>query len=530
MAGNHLHMRSGKQLFTSHGTMIFVDTVSGELRHGPTVGSPCNVVLEREGDLARVRFSDADGRREFVFQPECSYLVSSDNVLANEATVAAHTLFTCAVTGESEFGLTAGGKFLCAEPDGRITLSRSLCGTWERFHTRAEASASSGLVANRSIEKQKVPFQQPTTLVEHIRLLPVHGAAVRMQNDGLLILKDGKNLDWHLLRWTDPRLNGVRVKLKVVLKPADSCDTDLYVHHWGGKDVCSINKDCTIVLNEGAEEILIDKLPDDFISVTIIFENRHPTLSLGTGKPRGRYHGTGADQYLFKSIEVELLPLNPTRKAIIDQLWQGSDPFCDLPNNLFEYDLTGWNSQHSYLRDTIAELRPTLIVEIGVWKGGSTVFMANELKAHALSSVVIAVDTWSGSSEHWTGPSRADLSFFGGRPNLYHKFLSNVIRAKVGDYVVPLPVDSLNAAQILGASNLKPQMIHLDGGHDYESVMADLRAWWPILAPGGIFIGDDYYIEGAWTMVRKAFDDFFYTLNLIPIENIGGKCRVRKPD
>jgi hypothetical protein len=294
-----------------------------------------------------------------------------------------------------------------------------------------------------------------------------------------------------------------------LVKPANDCDTNLYVHHWGGKDVCSINKDGTTALNEGAEEIRVEHLPDNFLSVTIIFENRHPTLSVGTGEPSGRYQGTGVDQYLFKSIEVELLPLNPIRKMIIDRIWKGSDPFRDFPGNLFDYDLTGWNSQHSYLGETIAELRPALIVEIGVWKGSSTVFMANELKKYALSSVVIAVDTWLGSSEHWTGPSRADLSFLDARPDLYHKFLSNVIRAQVSDYVVPLPIDSLNAAQILRSLDLNPQMIHLDGGHDYESVMADLRVWWPILAPGGIFVGDDYYVNGMWADVRKAFDNFF---------------------
>ena len=224
-------------------------------------------------------------------------------------------------------------------------------------------------------------------------------------------------------------------------KPARGCETNLYVHHWGGNDVCSIDKNGTVVLNEGAEEIRVEHRSDGYLAVTIIFENRHPTLSFGTGKPRGRYQGTGVDQYLFKSIDVELFPLNPIRQIIFDRLWNGYDPYRDLPLNLFEYDLQGWNSQHPYLGDAIAALRPVVIVEIGVWKGGSTVFMANELKKHALSSVVIAVDTWLGSSEHWLRLSDAELSFLNGRPDLYHKFLSNVIRAEVADYVVPLPIE-----------------------------------------------------------------------------------------
>src|SRR5213592_3146635 len=58
---------------------------------------------------------------------------------------------------------------------------------------------------------------------------------------------------------------------------------------------------------------------DGVVAATIVFENHHPTLSLGMGKPRGRYQGTGSDQYVFKSIEVELSALNPARQMIIDR-------------------------------------------------------------------------------------------------------------------------------------------------------------------------------------------------------------------
>jgi hypothetical protein len=169
-----------------------------------------------------------------------------------------------------------------------------------------------------------------------------------------------------------------------------------------------------------------------------------------------------------------------------------------------------------------------VIVEIGVWKGGSTIFMANELKKHDLSSVVIAVDTWLGSSEHWVGSFSSHLSVINGYPRLYYKFMSNVVRSNAANFVLPLPIDSLNGARILDYLGIRPDMIHLDGAHDYDSVLSDLRAWWPLLARGGILIGDDYFSDGTWATVRKAFDDFFGALNLLPVENFSGKCRVRK--
>jgi|SRR5579872_7089103 len=367
-----------------------------------------------------------------------------------------------------------------------------------------------------------------STLIENIRWHPVHGATTKVDENGYLVLADTAKSDWNLLRWTDPRLNGVRVKLTVQFQPAENCRTCFYVHHWGSKDVCAINKDGTVVLDDCAESIRIEKLANGFFSATVIFLNHHSTLSFGTGNPRGYYEGNGADQYVFRSIEVELESISPIRQMMIERLWKGVDPFHAFPDNLIEHDLQGWNSQHPYLAGTIESHRPSLIVEIGVWKGGSTIFMANELKKRGLPSLVIAVDTWLGSSEHWLGPSSASLSILYGHPSLFYKFLSNVIREQVVGLVLPLPMDSLNAAEVLKSLNVAPTMIHLDGGHDYESVIADLRVWWPLLAPGGVFVGDDYYLNDTFPGLRRAFDEFFGRLGLTPIEQKDGKCRITK--
>jgi cephalosporin hydroxylase len=355
---------------------------------------------------------------------------------------------------------------------------------------------------------------------------PVHGAAARLDDHGLLVLGDGPTLDYHLLRLWDARLDGVRIKVTMVARPVEGCDTNLYIHHWGGRDVCSIASNGEIVLNEEAEDIVIERRADGFLSIAVIFLNRHPTLSVGLGRPRGLYHGSGREQYVFESIAVELLPINAVRQAIIDRLWQGRDPIDNFPHDMFEYDLQGWNSEHCYLSDSIALLRPSVIVEIGVWKGGSIVFMANQLKKHGLSSALIAVDTWLGSSEHWLENDRVPLL---GYSSQYYKFLSNVVRAKVADYVVPLPLDSLNAAQVLTHFGIRPSLIHLDAAHDYDSVVSDLRAWWPLLTPNGVLVGDDYDPDGAWVTVRRGFDDFFRRLGLTPIEHTASKCRVFKP-
>ncbi len=53
--------------------------------------------------------------------------------------------------------------------------------------------------------------------------------------------------------------------------------------------------------------------------------------------------------------------------------------------------------------------------------------------------------------------------------------------------------------------------VFIDGNHRYESVCADIHAWWPKLRSGGLLIGHDYATgrdaEGIWG-VRRSVDEF----------------------
>ena len=100
---------------------------------------------------------------------------------------------------------------------------------------------------------------------------------------------------------------------------------------------------------------------------------------------------------------AELLPGPagvPLREEIVRRLWKGDDPFASVNTGPWSLDLEGWNSQHDFLREAIAE-RPRIVIEVGVWKGASVIFMANLLREMAADGVVIAVDTFLGSWEHW---------------------------------------------------------------------------------------------------------------------------------
>jgi hypothetical protein len=218
------------------------------------------------------------------------------------------------------------------------------------------------------------------------------------------------------------------------------------------------------------------------------------------------------------------------RDHLIKAIWGGHDPYLGFPKQIYAKDLQGWGSQHRYLSQSIDELRPRLIVEIGVWKGGSSIFMASKLKELRLDAALISIDTWLGSVEHWRTPEwREMLGFEFGRPSIMNTFLKNVLDERLEQLIVPLPLDSMNAAQLLSALAVLPDIIHLDGGHDYKTVLADIEAWWPMLRPGGYFIGDDYAPESTWVGVKQAFDEFFGRRGLGTFEFEAPKCRIRKP-
>jgi predicted O-methyltransferase YrrM len=129
------------------------------------------------------------------------------------------------------------------------------------------------------------------------------------------------------------------------------------------------------------------------------------------------------------------------------------------------------------------------IAEIGSWKGRSTSALAANTPG-----VVVCTDTWRGSVEH-----QPELQ---GRPasGVFYAFRENVSRYP---NVWPLLANSLTASRILSHSPLRFDMIFIDASHDFESVKADLEAWLPLLAPGGVACGHDAYRWGVKWAVRQ---------------------------
>lgn len=130
---------------------------------------------------------------------------------------------------------------------------------------------------------------------------------------------------------------------------------------------------------------------------------------------------------------------------------------------------------------------PCNACEVGSWAGYSALAFAQTFAAP-----IVCVDTWLGSEEHWTQPDAPQHAMHrtNGRPRLYEEFLESTHACR--NWITPLPLPSNIAARVLAHHGFKFDLIYLDGDHSKEGVQADIGAYWPLLAEGGMMIGDDY--------------------------------------
>lgn len=153
------------------------------------------------------------------------------------------------------------------------------------------------------------------------------------------------------------------------------------------------------------------------------------------------------------------------------------------------------------------------IVEIGVFMGQSSIYLADRIKKKGLSNVKFyTVDHWSGSIEHINSNGGWHVTELDTNPNyLYDTFLNNVKGCGVEDVIVPVRQDSTIAASTFTDGFF--DFIFIDASHDYENVKKDVNVWKPKLKTGGIISGDDYGPD-IWAGVYNAINEIFGQSNV----------------
>lgn len=117
------------RLRTDHGTLVFVDPIH-RLMHGPIDTSPRNLSCARVGDDLYLLYEANEGRQyslHFCFPQRAEIPESDGRIVGSRLEIVGDW------NDADGFGISCDGLFLCAEGDGRMTLSRHHLGPWERF-------------------------------------------------------------------------------------------------------------------------------------------------------------------------------------------------------------------------------------------------------------------------------------------------------------------------------------------------------------------------------------------------------------
>lgn len=138
---------------------------------------------------------------------------------------------------------------------------------------------------------------------------PADGGRATPQPNGEVLLGDGLEETFHLLRIRRREVDGAWIRLKVVARPLPECEVAFHFQHWGGLDVASFDREGRLIVHGIASHARAIPCPDGHWLYEVEFPNLHETLSFGLGNPWGQYKGRGLDHFAISDVSVEYAAL-----------------------------------------------------------------------------------------------------------------------------------------------------------------------------------------------------------------------------
>ena len=136
-----------------------------------------------------------------------------------------------------------------------------------------------------------------------------------------------------------------------------------------------------------------------------------------------------------------------------------------------------------------AALGPCL--EIGGYCGKSTLYLGQACRERG--TVLFSIDHHRGSEEQQPGEAYFDPALFDAETwdvNTFSLFRRTLDQARLEDVVVPLVCPSHVAAK---AWATPLGLVFVDGGHAYDTVLADYQCWAPHILPDGYLLIHDIF-------------------------------------
>lgn len=169
----------------------------------------------------------------------------------------------------------------------------------------------------------------------------------------------------------------------------------------------------------------------------------------------------------------------------------------DYNQDFIDFSLP-WAGHRYFAKALVEETRPSLIVELGTWRGTSMFAMLQGIKNKQLKTQFHAVDTWEGDKH--AGYYEGD-KFLEAINKIIQKHYSSckiqLNRMRFEDAVDNFEDNSID-------------LLHIDGLHTYDAVKNDYTTWLPKLKADGIIMfhdinemRDDFGVWELWAELKN---------------------------
>lgn len=161
--------------------------------------------------------------------------------------------------------------------------------------------------------------------------------------------------------------------------------------------------------------------------------------------------------------------------------------------NHFYKDIQGWFDFENVYRRAVEDNQDgALFIEIGSWKGKSTVFMAVEILNSKKKIRLDCIDAWS---------DKVDLAIKAYELDTEEAFERFKVNTSQFDFINYHRLTSVEASKLYEPESA--DFIYIDGSHGYDNVKQDIKVWYPIVKSGGVLAGHDAkHID-----VKRALED-----------------------
>jgi len=165
--------------------------------------------------------------------------------------------------------------------------------------------------------------------------------------------------------------------------------------------------------------------------------------------------------------------------------------------------------------------RPLVVVEIGVWQGGSLVPMLLALRHAGYGGRAVAIDAWENTASLAGQVAEANRKWWGqvDHEAAYQKFLARLDALELRSLCEIVRASSQVAAVPHGIG-----LLHVDGNHG-EQAVADIARFAPSVRLGGTLVLDDLHWTGGAVTRAYALAERLGFCELYPL---GTGCVMRR--